>query len=166
MVARLSEGIGKSVTECVQLYQDTIRCDNARGEGVKSLIQMLHRLKDWENAYVFSLYGLKFNKQNPYPNRILFLDTGLYDYEMLELHSLSCFYTKRSEEGSMIYWNMRKQLDELGPSYLSEEQSKRILSNEQYFPKPHSFRPLNTSQQSAQKLPGNNFTPPKKKRKK
>jgi hypothetical protein len=153
MVARLSEGIGKSKNECTILYQEANSVDHVRGEAIKSLVQMYHRLHDWENAYVFSLYGLRYNRNNPYPHRVLFLDKGLYDYEMLELHSLSCFYSNRKEEGSRCYWLMRQQLEQLGPDYLSPDAMKRVASNEQYFPvsmamqgtapiKPTSNRPV------------------------
>jgi glycosyltransferase involved in cell wall biosynthesis len=155
MVARLSEGLGKSKNECTILYQEANSVDHFRGEAIKSLVQMYHKLRDWENAYVFSLYGLRYNKNNPYPHRVLFIDKGLYDYEMLELHSLSCFYTNRKEEGSRCYWLMRQQLEHLGPNYLSPDIMKRVTDNEQYFPismamqstlpnKPTSTRPTFT----------------------
>ena len=134
MVAKLSEVTGKSKNECTILYQEAHSSDNLRGEAIKSLIQMYHRYQDWENGYVFSLYGLRYNRKNPYPHRVLFLDKGLYDYEMLELHALSCFYSNRKEEGARCYWLMRQQLVELGPGYLSEDAMKRVMENEQYFP--------------------------------
>jgi glycosyltransferase involved in cell wall biosynthesis len=161
MIAKLSEVLGRGKQECTLLYQDAHATDSTRGESIKSMIEMYHRAKDWENAYVYSLYGLRYNLNNPYPNRILFLDKGLYDYEMLELHSLSCFYTKRIEEGSVFYWMMRRQLDALGPNYLSPEQTNRILTNEQYFPKTNAFsRPKPVAQSKV----GSKFTPKKKKR--
>lgn len=134
MVAKLSEAIGKTKNECTILYQDAHSADNLRGEAIKCLIQMYHRLTDWENGYVFSLYGLRYNRKNPYPHRVLFLDKAIYDYEMLELHSLSCFYTNRIEEGARCYWLMRQQLNELGPGYLPDEVMQRVIANEQYFP--------------------------------
>ena len=169
MIARLSEGIGKTKDECTMLYLDAHRCDPLRGEAVKSLVQMHHRNNDWENAYIFSLYGLRYNRNNPYPHRILFLDSGLYDFEMLELHSLSCYYTRRFEEGSKAYWMMRQQLQQMREGYLSEEQMKRVLDNEKYYPKPETFTKARTPQAplpGSLKKAGSNFTPPKKKRKK
>lgn len=141
MAAAMSESLGKSKNECTILYQEAHNVDPVRGEAIKSLIKMYHRLQDWENAYVFSLYGLRYNRNNPYPHRILFLDKGLYDYEMLELHSLSCFYTKRLEEGSRAYWAMRQQLIELGPGYLNPQQEQIVRDNEKYFPHPMTFAP-------------------------
>jgi glycosyltransferase involved in cell wall biosynthesis len=161
MVARLSEAIGKSKNECTILYQEAHSVDPLRGEAIKSLVQMYQRLQDWENAYVFSLYGTRYHDRNPYPHRILFLDKGLYDYEMLELHALSCFYTKRMEEGSHAYWALRQKVDVLGTEYFAPEQMKRMLDNEKYYPRPN----FNTSPQAAPKPAGSNFTPSKKKRK-
>ena len=172
MVAKLSEILaqngkpaisGEEKARITALYQAAIASDPARGEAVKGLIQMYQRLQDWENAYVFSLYGLRFNKRNPYPYRILFLDKSIYDFEMLDLHALSCFYTKRIEEGSSCYWLMRKQLKELGEGYLSKEAMDKVLANEQYFPAPKT--PAHQFPGSPKKT-GSNYTPPAKKRKK
>ena len=162
MIAKLSEIIGKTKQECTILYQEAHAADPFRGEAIKSLVQMYQRLQDWENAYVYSLYGLRYNNKNPYPHRILFLDKSLYEYEMLELHSLSCFYTKRTEEGSVFYWALREQLAKFGPSYLAPEQLSRVLANEQYFPKTTTF--AKSSPLAPSKKSGGNFTPKKKKR--
>jgi hypothetical protein len=107
---------------------------------------------------------LRYNKNNPYPKRILFLDKGLYDFEMLELHSLSCYYTGRREEGSMAYWTMRSQLQGLGEGFLPEDQVKRLLDNEQYFPRPETFG-KQLQQNAPVRKGGSNYTPPKKKKK-
>ena len=168
MIAKLSEAMGKPKNECTILYQEAHAADpsNLRGESIKSLVQMYHRYQDWENAYVFSLYGLRYNRANPYPNRILFLDKGLYDYEMLELHALSCFYTNRKEEGARAYWLMRQQLEQLGAGYLAEDAMKRVLDNEQYYPVTSAMQ----QQAAASKQPVKRTFPPhggtKKKRKK
>jgi glycosyltransferase involved in cell wall biosynthesis len=161
MAARLSEMIGKSKQDCTTMYQEAHTSDPVRGEAIKSLIQMYQRMGDWENAYVFSLYGTRYNRNNPYPHRILFLDKMLYDFEMLELHALSCYYTKRFEEGSVCYWAMRNQLNELGEGYLAQEMMERLISNEQYYPRPESFAKAQAPQNQRK---GSNYTPPKKKR--
>jgi glycosyltransferase involved in cell wall biosynthesis len=165
MVARISEVVGRDKTTCTALYQEAHETDPLRGESIKSLIQMYQRLRDWESAYVYSLYGLRYNNKNPYPQRILFLDNQLYDYEMLELHAMSCFWTKRTEEGALAYWTMRQQLDSLGKEYLSEEQWNKVYANEQYFPKDllKSFTKPTPSTPSDKR--GSKFTPKKKKRK-
>ncbi len=135
MVAGLSEAIGKDKATVTQLFQEAHASDPLRGESIKGLIKTYQKRGDWENAYVFSMYGLRYNKNNPYPSRILFIEKTLYDFEMLELHSLSCYYTKRNEEGSRAYWMMRAQLDALGKDYLPQEIMQKVIDNEKYFPK-------------------------------
>lgn len=170
MIAKLSEALNKSKNECTILYQEANNADSLRGEAIKGLVQMYHRHQDWENAYVFSLYGLRYNQKNPYPHRILFLDKDLYDYQMLELHSLSCYYSGRKEEGSRVYWVLRRQLEALGnENYVGVDIMNKILSNEVYFPISESLNApgfWNTEKKSAVKKSGSNFTPKKKKRKK
>lgn len=156
MVAKLTEITGGEKGVCLNLYYEAHTEDPVRGEAMKAIVQLCQRCKDWEMSYVYSQYGLRYNQKNPYPYRILFVDQNLYNYEMLELHSLSCFYTKRHEEGSFAYWKMREQLK---PSMISEEQMKIILDNEKYFPRISPPTPM------VRKTAGSKFSPPKKKRK-
>jgi glycosyltransferase involved in cell wall biosynthesis len=172
MIARLSEAMGKSKQECTTLYQEAHASDPVRGEAIKSLVKMYQRLGDWENAYVYSLYGTRYHMNNPYPNRILFIDKGLYDFEMLESHSLSCYYTKRFDEGSRAYWAMRAQLEKLGrEQYLGEEAWAKVLENEKWFPTPVAPQGMpqgmpQMQPMTIQRRQNSNYIPPKKKRKK
>ena len=163
MIAKISEAIGKSKQECTKLYQEAHAEDPARGESIAALIKMYHRQNDWQNAYVYSLYGLKYHRKNPYPHRILFLDKHVYNYEMLELHALSCYNTKQYEEGSNCFWAMKKCIDELGTGYLSAEKMQVIEDNKKYFPP--VFPSMNNIANTMPQRKGSNYTPPKKKRK-
>jgi glycosyltransferase involved in cell wall biosynthesis len=139
MVAKLSEIQGASVTDCLNLYNDAHSSDPVRGEAIKGIIQLLQRNNMWELSYVYSNYGMRYNMRNPYPHRILFLDQNLYSYEMAELHSISCFYTNRKEEGSAAYWLARAQLKE---DMITPEQMTVMLQNEKHFPR---LRPMSLS---------------------
>ncbi len=171
MMARLAEMMERDKSTVVSLYNDAHREDPLRGETVKSLVQYLHRMKDWETSYVYSKYGLRYNLANPYPNRILFIDNQLYNFQMLELHSVSCFHTNRIEEGSVNYWLFRRQLRR---GDLNEDQEKLLYNNERFFLPlekiNHLLPPLPQNRTAPIPAPrqekGNNFTPPKKKRKK
>jgi glycosyltransferase involved in cell wall biosynthesis len=167
MLARIGEVLEKPRTEILELYNEAHKEDPVRGESIKSLVQYLHRLQDWELAYIYSQYGLRYNLKNPYPQRILFIDKDLYQYQMMELHSLSCYYTKRAEEGSRAYWQMRSQIL---PNSLSEAQRAVIAENEKY------FLPISVLQAAAKNAiapgsavpptkKGSNYMPPKKKKK-
>lgn len=162
MIAKLSEMLNKDKGEIAALYQEALTTDPVRGESSKALIQFYQRHGKWELAYVNSLYGLRYHGKNPYPNRILFLDSNLYDYEMLELHALSCFYSNRKEEASRAYWSMRDIVSKFPANYFSETQWKLITDNEKYFPKPVSQKAI---QPSPVPQARKGFrTPPKKKR--
>lgn len=132
MIAKLADILDLPGNEILAYYNDAQLCDPLRGEAIKGLVLYLQRIKNWELAYIYSSYGLKYNMKNPYPNRILFIDDSFYRYQALELHSLSCFYTNRGEEASKTYWQMRVQL----PNTLDNDQVKTILDNEKYFKMP------------------------------
>lgn len=165
MMARLAEIMNYDKKEVLNLYFDAHKADPLRGEPVKSLILYLQRMQEWEQAYVYSQYGLRYNGKNPYPNRILFLDNALYQFQMVELHALSCYYTNRKEEGARAYWQMRSQLK---PGMIDEHQTKTIMDNEKHFlplsaiakvaPPPGAVNP------QLQQKRGSNYTPPKKRK--
>jgi len=182
MMARLAEIMEKDKASVMMLYNEAHKEDPVRGETIKSLVQYLHRMKDWETAYVYTKYGLRYNQKNPYPTRILFIDNQLYDFQMAELHSVSCFHTNRVEEGSINYWLFRRQLKK---GDLNAEQEKLLYNNERFFfplekikhllpPVSNSSGiPMTTIGEPNRFLPGelpkpknSNLTLPKKKRKK
>jgi glycosyltransferase involved in cell wall biosynthesis len=164
MMARLAQIMKYDKKEVLALYNDAHKSDPMRGEAIKSLIQYLQECQDYEQMYVYSAYGLRYNGKNPYPNRILFLDNALYQFQMMELHAISCYYTGRREEGSKAYWQMRSQIK---PGMLDEQATKIIMENEKH------FLPLTTlTKQTPGAIPasqptqrGSNYTPPKKNRK-
>lgn len=166
MMARLAQIMGYDKKDILALYNDAHKADPLRGEPVKSLIQFLHECKEHEQAYVYSTYGLRYNGKNPYPNRILFLDNALYDFQMLELHAISCYYTGRKEEGSKAYWQMRSQIK---PGMLNEEMTRIIMDNEKHFLPLTSLvkqtPPPGVAPSNVPLRKGSNFTPPKKNRK-
>lgn len=129
MIAKLAEVLKWPKQDAMSLYNDAHKTDPLRGESLKYLILYLHGQKDWELSYVYSSYALRYNLKNPYPNRILFIDYDCYQYQLLELHAISCYYTKRYDEGSKSYWMMRNQL----PKTINQEVLKRIENNAQYY---------------------------------
>ena len=130
-VAQLSDALGKDKATCIARYLDAHALDPTRGEALKHLTQMFIRHADWHSAYIFSSQGVRYYKNSPYPNRVLFLDAAYYDFEALEIHSLACFYSGHQEEGCRAYWRMRAQLD---LATVPEHVRNRIMGNEPFYP--------------------------------
>lgn len=172
MMARLAEIMNWDKSKVISLYNDAHKSDPLRGESLKHLVLYLQRGGDWETAYIYSKYGLRYNLKNPYPHRILFIDNQLYDYQMLEYHSISCFNTKRLEEGSVAYWQFRLQVQSKS---FTPEQENLIRTNEKYFLPyekvkhllniPGPVIPASANRGALPGKKGSNYTPPKKKRK-
>jgi glycosyltransferase involved in cell wall biosynthesis len=169
MMAKMAEMMNKDKREIIELYNIAHKTDPVRGESIKSLVQFLQKNEEWEQAYIYSQYGLRYNQKNPYPHRILFVDNALYEFQMMELHSISCFYTKRLEEGSRAYWQARSQIK---PGSLTEAQVQIMKNNEKHFMPLEALSKTGPQIKMPSRAPvqaprsGSNFTPPKKKRKK
>ena len=157
MMASLAEHLNKDKKTIIELYNVAHKEDVSRGEPIRALIAYLQRIKDWDQSYVYSSYGLRYIDKDPYPKKILFIDKPLYQYKMLELHAVSCFHTKRINEGSTTYWKLRHKLA-TEHIQIDKESVKIILENEKYFPRIDTF--------DKKTFTGTNYTPPKKKRKK
>lgn len=132
LMAVIQEKINNSNTDLISnLYLNAHLFDSIRAEALGNLIFFLHNNKQYEKAYIFSKYGATYQGKNPYPSRTMFVDHDLYEYKLVELHYLSCFYTNRIQEGSWFYWKQRELLKELKINNLIK---KNILNNQQYYP--------------------------------
>ena len=74
------------------------------------------------------------HKMNPYPQRILFVDTTFYEWKTLELHASSCFYVGKLEEAKYTF-NELLALVRTKPQYFTPEDVQRINTN-----KPHILK--------------------------
>lgn len=131
------QGMKRDIRDCITLYLDAHKADPLRGEPINWLVKMLLKIEDFENAYIFSLYGLRYTGKNPYPTRTLFLEKHTYDFENQSLHIATCMKTSRYEEANKTYWVLRSIMEKLDTT--SDEElrlyKENILSQEKFFPR-------------------------------
>ena len=134
-IARLSDILRHESTIVQQSYLDAHAFDPIRGEAIKGLTQRYMNAGDWATAYIYSKYGLRYNRANPAPKRILFLDAQYYAFEALEMHALAAHYAGHKDEAAATYWTMRDQIAKTGEDHVGYAALKRIKANEQFYPK-------------------------------
>ena len=135
--ARLTEIKGESFYTCLEFYLRAHELDPGRGEAIRNIIALCLKFKKPELMYIFSSYGLSYHKRDLTNHRVLFIENELYQYEMLELHAYSAHSTNRKDEADMMYWTLRKEIENLP---LSDQVKQRIISNEPLFKKPQNIK--------------------------
>jgi len=140
--AKLSEITNEPKEKVISLYTDAHTSDPIRGEALRNLVRYYHKVEEWEMAYIMSKYGLRYVGRNPYPNRMMLIETEVYTWVMLELHALSCFYSGRHAEGTRTYWQLREMIDTLSEDEILPEQREKIHTNSKFFPREVATLPI------------------------
>lgn len=119
-------------TELLKAYS----MDPIRGESIKVIIDHYQQTGDWNMSYLYSSFAIStYHNQNPYPNRLLFVDGSLYNWKFLESHAASCFYTGRNKEGVDCFKQIKSIIDR-SPSLFNENDKMRIEMNSKHFLNP------------------------------
>lgn len=107
--------------------------DVLRAEPIKSIIDHYLKVGEWNSAYLYSKVALiNFHNKNPFPKRLLFIRSEMYNWQLLDIHSASCYYTNRLEEGKAVYNELLKIVDN-SPQLFSENDKIKIESNKKLF---------------------------------
>ena len=107
--------------------------DPLRGEPIKSIIDYYLSVGEWHIAYMYSKFAkINFHGKNPYPQKLLFIDSALYSWRILEVHSAACFYTGRKEEAKSTFTEL-VDMTKKSPELFSPEDLAKINSNAQFF---------------------------------
>jgi glycosyltransferase involved in cell wall biosynthesis len=123
-----SEKLNKPLETIIDYYNQAHIENPSMAEPIWAIARILRERNSWNSVYQFSKYGIKYNLCFPLPG--VATSSALYQYKMLELHSIACLYTDRLAEGSIYYWQLRKQID---GKQINSNDLQQILNNERYF---------------------------------
>ena len=119
-----------------KVHQELLKAysmDPLRAEPIKVICDYYLSVGEWNLAYLYTKFAVEnFQNKNPYPTRLLFVDESLYLWRFLEIHSASCFYTNRKEEGAKTYKELMDAIVKY-PQYFTPDEVNKINSNAQFF---------------------------------
>lgn len=119
--------------EVEEQMMQAFRIDPVRGEPMNVLIEHYQQLGDWNMAYFYSKFcHSTYHNNNPYPHRVLFLDSKLYEWKFLELYANSCYHVNKKEDARNLYIELLSILEK-SPNSFSEEDKARINGNRNFF---------------------------------
>jgi len=91
-----------------------------------------HHTKEFDIPYIFSSHAMKCAGKSPFPQSSLFIDPGVYDWRIFDLHSLNCYYSGRRDEATTTYKQLLKAVEK---GLVPEGEIARIQNNKQWFVK-------------------------------
>ncbi len=107
--------------------------DPLRAEPIKMVVDHYQQMADWHMAYIYSKFAVEtFHGKNPFPQRLLFIDEGLYVWKFLEVHSTSCYYTGRTEEAKNTFQELMNIMKN-NPTKFADFDKQRLESNARHF---------------------------------
>jgi glycosyltransferase involved in cell wall biosynthesis len=130
MAANLKSMLGKPETEVVEAFLECGAHNIYRIEHLLPLIAFYHAKGNYEIAYIYGLRAMQAAGKSPFPNATLFIDEAAYLWRVYDLHSLSCWYSGRQEEGKQVF---RKLLKPLEKGLIPADQVDRIRENKKFF---------------------------------
>jgi hypothetical protein len=93
----------------------------------------LLQVGEWHLAYLYTKFAKEnFHGRNPYPQRLLFVDEGLYIWKFAEAHAAACFYTGRKDEARANYEEIVR-LSKSQPQFFTPDDFRKIEMNSQFF---------------------------------
>jgi glycosyltransferase involved in cell wall biosynthesis len=132
MAASLRGTLQKPIPEILDAYLKCGKSNPHRAEHLIPVILHYHHMKEFDISYIFSSHGMKFAGKSPFPHSSLFIDPGVYDWRMFDIHSLNCYYSGRKEEANSTYKMLLKAVDK---GLVPESEVQRIRDNKQWFVK-------------------------------
>ncbi len=119
-----------------EVHQDLMKAaamEPLRCESLKIIIDHYLAVSEYHLAYLYAKSAkATFHGQNPYPNRLLFVDESLYNWRLLESVSACCAYTNRKEEAKENF-NEILRLVKTKPEWFNQDDLNKINMNAQFF---------------------------------
>ncbi len=112
MVATNSGRLNLPEHVVVAEYLSCGKHNRLRIEHLMPIIRMYHQRAEFETSYIYSSHAMKIagNGVSPFPQSSLFIDKRVYEFEILHLHMLNCWYTGRQPESAATYKKLELQL--------------------------------------------------------
>ena len=134
MVGNMKAHLQTPVGEVVHEFLKASKYDSNRCEHIIPVIKQYQSTKDYTISYMHSKFCMDNYQKNPFPKSTLFIDNSIYDWVLLDLHCVNCYWIGKYDEAKSTYNKLRKQINK---GVIPEDQITRIKENEKWYNKKH-----------------------------
>lgn len=114
--------------DAINIYLQCHEENPNRLEHIAQIIQYYNSIEQYEIAYIYSSYAMKFAGKLP-NNSYVLLDHSVYLWKIYDLHNISCWWTGRIEEAKETFKLLWKQVEN---GLVDENEIERITYNKQF----------------------------------
>jgi len=130
MAANIKSKLNYPTEEVIESFLKCGKFNTHRIEHLIPVILHYQSIKEFDIAYIYGLRAIQCDGKLPMPHSSLFLDTEVYQWKVFDIHSLSCWYSGRKEEGKVVYKKLLKLLDK---GKIPTQHQQRIRDNKKHF---------------------------------
>lgn len=130
MVANIKSQLGRPNEEVIESFLKCGKYNIHRIEHLLPVIVYYHSIKEFDIAYIYGNRAIQCDGKLPMPNSSLFIDHQVYQWKIYDIHSLSCWYSGRKEEGIRYFKKLLKLVEK---GIVPAEHHQRIRENKKYF---------------------------------
>ena len=130
MASSLKGALKYPIPEIIESYLKCGKANIYRAEHLIPVILHYHHIKEFDIAYIYSSHAMKFAGKSPFPKSSLFIDPESYEWRIFDLHTISCYYSGRRDEGTSTYKQLLKAVQ---AGKVPTIHHKRIEDNKQWF---------------------------------
>jgi hypothetical protein len=130
MAASLRGSLQRPVEEILEAYRKCGKTNPFRAEHLIPIIIHYHAAKEFDTSYIYSSHAMKFAGKSPFPQSSLFIDAAIYEWKIFDLHSISCWYSGRRDEGIATFKKLWKAVTE---GKVPHYEIPRLTENKKYF---------------------------------
>lgn len=130
MVANIKSQLGYPQNEVTEAFLKCGKYNTNRIEHLLPVIMYYQMNKEYDIAYILGLRAIQCDGKLPIPKSSLFIDNSAYLWRVFDLHSLSCWYSGRKEEGIKWFKRLVKAMEK---GHVPQEQHQRIRDNKKFF---------------------------------
>lgn len=130
MVANLKSALGYPKEDVIDSF---LRCGKYNKYRIEHLIPIIlhyQSIKEFDIAYIIGLRAIQSDGKLPLPQSSLFIDNAIYHWRIFDVHSLSCWYSGRQDEGKIAFKKLIKAMDR---GLVPEQHHQRIRDNKKHF---------------------------------
>jgi len=128
-IAEIKARLGYSMYEVIDSYLQCGKTNMHRVEHLIPIIEHYQYIGEYDIAYLYSSFAMKYAGKSPEPISSLFIDSSVYNWRIYDLHNLSCWWSGRQDEAKETF---KKLLEQVNKGLVPQDQVSRILENKKF----------------------------------
>ena len=125
-IADLKRKAGCPLEEVIDAFAECSKYDINRCEHLIPIIRYYQKKQNWPMAYAVGNYAMSNCSKYPYPKSSLFLDKSIYDWKLLDLHTISVSKMNKKYELAGCIKEINKLIQE---NIIPVNEHSRLLQN-------------------------------------